>query len=276
MQDDLTTELTDTGSVPFFDATSAAWLNRYCEDSPGGYALRIRKQRVLELLDRAGGNLLDVGCGAGAMAADAVALGYRFWGIDGSCRMIETCRSTFRYDSRMHFSVGCATRIDFPDNFFDAVLCMGVIDHVADYRAALREMVRVLRPGGQAIISFPNRHCAYAVWRNSVFYPAMRMLRAPYYTLRGRPAPPALSSQATLFSEARVVDLLQDLAVRVNRIVYFNFNVCLSPLDEIFPRAAMRLTSALESRPGTGEAAQFRALLGAGFLADLRKPGTPV
>ncbi len=254
------------GSLPFFDATSHSWLKRYYESTPGGYALRIRKQRVLELLDPGGGQLLDVGCGAGAMAMDAVGLGYRFWGLDGSPRMIETCRAAFRGRTDTHFSVGNATRLDFPDDFFDAVLCMGVIDHVADYPAALREMLRVLRPGGQAIVSFPNSRSPYAVWRNSVFYPLMRMLRRPYFALRGRPAPPALSSRATLFSERLVVRLWQELGAQVSGVRYFNFNVCLSPVDELLPRPAMRLAERLETPDGA------RKWLGCGFLVNARKP----
>jgi len=256
----------DAGSLPFFDATSATWLKRYDENTPGGYALRIRKQRVLELLDPGGGQLLDIGCGAGAMVSDAVALGYRFWGVDGSPRMIETCRTAFRGRTDAHFSVGRATLLAFPNAFFDTVLCMGVIDHVADYPAALREMLRVLRPGGQAIVSFPNALSPYAVWRNSVFYPLLRAVRPAYFALLGRPAPPALSSRATLFSQRRAARLLQEAGAEVRGVRYFNFNVCLSPLDELFPLPAMRLAERLETPDGA------RRWLGCGFLVNARKP----
>jgi len=257
------------GSLPFFDAINASWHTRYQEDSPGGYALRVRKQRVLALLDGRGGNLLDVGCGTGVMAEDALAKGYRFWGLDGSPKMIEACRAAFRQRPETHFRVGRATSLEFPDDFFDVVLCMGVIDHIADYPTALREMLRVVRPGGQAIISFPNRYSPYAVWRNSVFYPLLSALRKPYYALRRRVAPPALSSRATLFSDRRIERLFQDFGSEVHDIVYFNFNVCLSPLDEIFPHAAMRIAGKLESRR-SGAWKQ----LGCGFIVNARKLGS--
>jgi ubiquinone/menaquinone biosynthesis C-methylase UbiE len=259
-------DIAGAGSLPFFDAINASWLPRYDADTPGGYALRVRKQRVIELLDKRGGNLLDVGCGAGVMAQDAVTRGFRFWGLDGSPKMIEVCRATFARRPETHFLVGSATSLEFPDDFFDVVLCMGVIDHVADYPVAVREMLRVLRPGGQAIISFPNRHNLYSVWRNSVFYPLLRMLRKPYYALKGKPAPPALTSRATLFSERQIVRLFRDLGSEVRDVVYFNFNICLSPLDEILPHTATRIAEKLESR----RSGTWRRL-GCGFLVSARK-----
>lgn len=47
------------------------------------------------------------------------------------------------------------TAIDFPDSSFDAVLCFHVLEHVADDRMAIREVFRVLKPGGWAILQVP-------------------------------------------------------------------------------------------------------------------------
>lgn len=47
------------------------------------------------------------------------------------------------------------TRLTFPDASFDAVLSFDVFEHIPDYRSALREVFRVLRPGGRALLSFP-------------------------------------------------------------------------------------------------------------------------
>ena len=47
------------------------------------------------------------------------------------------------------------TRLDFPDDSFDAILCNHVLEHVPDDRRAMRELRRVLRPGGWAILLVP-------------------------------------------------------------------------------------------------------------------------
>jgi SAM-dependent methyltransferase len=47
------------------------------------------------------------------------------------------------------------TRLSFADSEFDCTICMEVLEHIPDYKAALREMARTLRPGGRALLTFP-------------------------------------------------------------------------------------------------------------------------
>ena len=45
--------------------------------------------------------------------------------------------------------------MDLPDNSYDIIICNHVLEHVDDYKAALKDVYRVLRPGGSFICSFP-------------------------------------------------------------------------------------------------------------------------
>jgi SAM-dependent methyltransferase len=47
------------------------------------------------------------------------------------------------------------TGLSFADGEFDCIICMEILEHIPDYKAALREMARVLRPGGRALMTFP-------------------------------------------------------------------------------------------------------------------------
>jgi SAM-dependent methyltransferase len=53
------------------------------------------------------------------------------------------------------------TTLPFADESFDAVLCSHVLEHVEDDRAAMRELVRVLRPGGWALVMVPLDHTRF-------------------------------------------------------------------------------------------------------------------
>jgi SAM-dependent methyltransferase len=55
-------------------------------------------------------------------------------------------------EAMLHFDI---TAIPFEEDSFDAILCSHVLEHVEDDRAAMRELVRVLRPGGFAIVLVP-------------------------------------------------------------------------------------------------------------------------
>ena len=48
------------------------------------------------------------------------------------------------------------TGLPFPDNFFDMVICSEVLEHIPDQHSAIKEMIRVLRPGGDLIVSVPR------------------------------------------------------------------------------------------------------------------------
>jgi ubiquinone/menaquinone biosynthesis C-methylase UbiE len=268
-----------TQSTTYFNAVAPAYFRRYEERSPGGYALRVRKQRVMELLGKRGGKVLDVGCGPGVMAQDLIDLGLEYWGVDASSKMVEECHKNLGHLTQARFSVGDATCLDYPDGVFDTAICLGVIGCISDYESAIREMLRVLKPGGELLITLPNRYSPWALWRIAVFYPLVSLLRPLYFSLIGRPQPPVLYSGlirnfrvpvlktfAKLNSERDVKELVERYACEVTDVVYYDFNVLLSPLDEILPRFAMWVAERLE-RCHSGRL----RWLGTGFILKARK-----
>jgi ubiquinone/menaquinone biosynthesis C-methylase UbiE len=110
-----------------------------------------QRRRVIELLaPREGWRVLDVGCGPGHLAmelADAVGPRGRVCGVDVSDEMLALAA---RRDLEL---VRVAdTALPFEDGSFDAAVATQVYEFVADLPGALAELLRVLRPGGRALI----------------------------------------------------------------------------------------------------------------------------
>jgi ubiquinone/menaquinone biosynthesis C-methylase UbiE len=235
--------------VEFFDRRAADYDREYAEDTPGGYALRVRRKKVLGLFDQPDGRVLDVGCGPGVMTQEMLNRGCSFWGVDPSSKMIEIARSRFRENEQTRFLQGEASRLQFAENVFDAVLCMGVIDSVPDVRLAIREMVRVLKPGGTLILTVANLLSPYAWWKNYAFHPTV----AAWHRLRVRLGDPTMTperirsgGQRALYTSGEAHALVESSGATVLRTVPYCFNVFISPLDELMPRAALRVTRRLE------------------------------
>lgn len=254
-------------SVPFFDVRAEAWAAEYDSASAGGHALRERRRRLLEVLEGATGELLDVGCGSAVLAADLQAAGWRYCGVDGSLPMVRAARARPAATGVTRTAVSDVLRLPFRDASFDAVICIGVLDRVADQTGAVRELVRVLRPGGQVVVSFANRHSPYAVWSSSVFRPLVgRLARLRAGPGRG----PDLASRALLRSPRSAGRVLRTAGAEPVRVEHYAHFVLPSPLDELLPVTAARLAARLEGLRRT----RWR-WLAIGFLVAAQKPKAP-
>jgi ubiquinone/menaquinone biosynthesis C-methylase UbiE len=102
--------------------------------------------------------VLEVGCGLGTDGAQFAKAGARYTGIDLTDAAVELEKRRFElFDLPGTFRVTDAERLDFPDNSFDLVYSHGVLHHTPDTAAAIREIHRVLRPGGKAVVMLYHR-----------------------------------------------------------------------------------------------------------------------
>jgi SAM-dependent methyltransferase len=95
-------------------------------------------------------NILDVGCGTGANLEMLSQFGTAE-GVDVSPEALSFCRERGLNNVRL----GQAEQLPYPDNSFDIVTGLDVVEHLDDDVAGLREMARVLRPGGYALLFVP-------------------------------------------------------------------------------------------------------------------------
>jgi len=124
--------------------------------------LPIRHQYILDMLEPTGParRVLDVGCGSGIMVVDLARQGHSVWGIDVAPEMIRKTRLLAAEElidgQAPELCVGTIESLPFAAEYFDVVIAAGVIEYLEEDAAALRELRRVLRPGGVLIASFRN------------------------------------------------------------------------------------------------------------------------
>ena len=117
--------------------------------------LREATMRAARRLRR--GRILDVACGTAKEMILLSQNGWQAWGLDASDKMLATARRDAEREGASVVLVrSIAERLPFRDSSFDRLTCKGALDHFADPDAFIREVARVLKPNGLAIIALTN------------------------------------------------------------------------------------------------------------------------
>src|SRR6266702_5640433 len=103
-----------------------------------------------------GRRVLDLGTGAGYGAHRLAEAATEVIGVDVSAEAVAFATAHYAAPG-LRYQQGDARALPFPDARFDLVVCFEVIEHLAEQEQVLREVRRVLAPGGILIISTPNR-----------------------------------------------------------------------------------------------------------------------
>ena len=118
--------------------------------------------------------ILDIGCGTGQSRQLYIHRAVEYTGVDLSSGALELARKKFPRDNWFCCD---ARELPFSDESFDLVTYSSVLHHIADFESALREGLRVLKPGARSFAFDPNLlHPAMALFR----YP-----KSPLYSAKG-------------------------------------------------------------------------------------------
>jgi SAM-dependent methyltransferase len=116
-------------------------------------SLRFRNDRSARLrLPHRGARLLDVGCGNGAFVKDAIAWGWNAEGLDPDPDVAAAASP--RLGARI--TTGTLAEICYPDAYFAAVTMDHTVEHLHDPVSTLKEVLRILEPGGSVWVATPN------------------------------------------------------------------------------------------------------------------------
>jgi SAM-dependent methyltransferase len=117
---------------------------------------------VLGLNDAGDQDVLDVGCGQGVELVKFASRGARVTGVDLVPAHVEQARGSLEALSlNGEVLTGDAERLPFPDQSFDRVISFNALQFTPDMGAAVREIQRVLRPGGEARVVVYHRDSVY-------------------------------------------------------------------------------------------------------------------
>ena len=113
-----------------------------------------------------GSHLLEIGCGMGFDSVEFLKRGVRVTGTDLTPTAVELTRKHFEIEGFSDADVRGENvlALSFPDNTFDAVWARGVLHATGNTEKAIREIRRVLKPGGRAIISHFYRKPSWMYW----------------------------------------------------------------------------------------------------------------
>ena len=262
----MSSRISQTGSaavVEHFDklSTNRGWSQLYAVTDGKSYHFHVRRARVLELLPKKLGRVLDVGCGPGVMVNAVLERGGIFEGRDLSPEMVAESMQKFGDLPNVNFKQGDIENIDLPDASCDQVLAMAVIEYLSSPDKALSEIARVLKPGGIAVITIPKRrHIDKTMVSIATPFRALARMAG---LAAGDLLPRLCLQPDELDQAAKRAGLIPDGGSQ------YNFTPLPYPLTRLAPDLLMRLNSPFERWHETRSA--FKSFFAHGYVGRYRR-----
>jgi SAM-dependent methyltransferase len=159
----------------FFACRAATWDSKFGDDLPAYCAA------VAEAGIRRGGVAIDVGCGTGrALPPLRMAVGPSgaVIALDITPEMLDVARPAATL-AAASLVLADARTLPFPDDSVDAIFAAGLVHHLPDTGAGLRELARVTRPGGLLVLFHPSGRAALAARHGRALSPDEPLAEGP-------------------------------------------------------------------------------------------------
>ncbi|WP_457742659.1 class I SAM-dependent methyltransferase [Thermococcus sp.] len=145
--------------MEYFDRIANRYDDWY-RTKTGQYVDSIEKWLVFSMLKSKSGKALDIGCGTGNYTLELERRGFEVIGLDASGEMLKIARS-----KGLNCVRGNAYSLPFPDDSFDLVLSVAMFEFIREPERVLREVYRVLKPGGEVLIGTMNGRSAWFLFK---------------------------------------------------------------------------------------------------------------
>lgn len=150
----------------YFTGQSQYWSDVYHASDTYSRIYQERQQRTLDFIDSLNlppdARILEAGCGAGHLSIELARRGFRrIDAIDSSSGMVgraEENATRAGVAGTITFNHADVYALPHPDHSFDLVVALGVLPWLTDPFRAVKELSRIVRPGGAAVISTDNLH----------------------------------------------------------------------------------------------------------------------
>lgn len=175
--------------------------------------------RLLGVLENVclGKTLLNAGCGTGEFNYYLRDRFEESYGIDINEADITTAREVSA-GSGIQFDTGDVEHLSFSDGFFDAIICVDVLEHVEHPDNVLAELRRVLKPGGQLVVTVPHKNYPF-------FYDPLNFIRE---RISGRHFPIGIwgFGHTKLFGREQLIELIGSAGFSVQKSELLTHSVC--------------------------------------------------
>ena len=233
---------------------ATAYASEYEDKTPISHFFNARIRRVAELLsDFEKGKVLDIGCGPSRIGQIFRGKTIEYYGVDVSDKMIKTAIEVFGNNAQFHFALGNIENLAFPEDSFDVVLCLGILEYVLDGNAAIREVQRVLKPNGVLIATMLNEWSPYRLWQTYGYWKFCsgarklgRLMKTTKNGLKGVKPTELTKPQSVRYTEKTFRQLLTSAGLEIEDVMYYDFNLIPAPVDAKIPSISVFLSSNLE------------------------------
>ncbi|QDU09852.1 class I SAM-dependent methyltransferase [Gimesia aquarii] len=195
--------------------------------------------------------LLDAGCGSGCSLLQLCNFFKDCHGFDVNEDYIQRLLEevAIRNIANCSASTGDLCNLEFDSESVDRLISFEVIEHLPDENAGVKSMYRVLKPGGLAAFSVPNKWWVFET--HGAYLPLLRWDRVPFFSWLPKPIHERYA-KARIYTKQRIVKLLASVGFKVLKVSYVT-----APMDRLTIKPLQKLVKSTVLRNDTTNIPMF-------------------